>query len=37
MIPTELHDAVTALSPDDPRDRAKVDEALRRAEQNRES
>jgi alkanesulfonate monooxygenase SsuD/methylene tetrahydromethanopterin reductase-like flavin-dependent oxidoreductase (luciferase family) len=28
-IPAELHDAVMALSPDDRRDRAKVNEAVR--------
>ena len=36
MIPAEPHDAVMALSPDERRDRAKVNEAARRAEQNRE-
>jgi hypothetical protein len=35
-IPAELHEAVMALSPDDRRDRAKVNEAARQAEQNRE-
>jgi hypothetical protein len=35
-IPAELHDAVMALSPDDRRDRAKVNEAARQAEQNRD-
>jgi hypothetical protein len=30
MIPAELHDAVMALSPEDRRDRAKVNEAVRR-------
>jgi hypothetical protein len=35
-IPAELHDAVMALSLDERRDRAKVNEAARRAEQNRE-
>jgi hypothetical protein len=34
MIPTELHDAVMALSPDNRRDRAKVNEAARQAEQS---
>jgi hypothetical protein len=29
-IPAELHDAVMALSPDERRDRAKVNEAVRR-------
>jgi hypothetical protein len=29
-IPAELHDAVMALSPEDRRDRAKVNEAVRR-------
>ena len=36
MIPTEPHDAVMALSPDDRRDRAKVNEAARQAEQSEE-
>jgi hypothetical protein len=36
MIPAELHDAVMGLSPEDRRDRAKVNEAARLAEQNRE-
>jgi hypothetical protein len=35
-IPAELHDAVMALSPEDRRDRAKVNEVARQAEQNRE-
>ena len=35
-IPAELHDAVMALSPDERRNRAKVNEAARQAEQNRE-
>jgi hypothetical protein len=30
MIAAELHDAVMALSPEDRRDRAKVNEAVRR-------
>ena len=29
-IPTEIHEAVMALSPEDRRDRAKVNEAVRR-------
>jgi hypothetical protein len=33
-IPAELHDAVMALSPEDRRDRAKVNEAARQAEQS---
>jgi hypothetical protein len=32
MIPAELHDAVMALTPDDRRDRAKVNAAARQAE-----
>jgi hypothetical protein len=36
MIPTELHDAMMALSPDDRRDLAKVNEAARQAEQSEE-
>ena len=36
MIPAELHDAVMALSPDDRRDRAKVNEAARQAKQSEE-
>jgi hypothetical protein len=35
-IPIELHEAVMALSPDERRDRVKVNEAARQAEQNRE-
>jgi hypothetical protein len=35
-IPAELHDAVMALSPEDRRDRAKVNEAARQAEQSRD-
>ena len=35
-IPAELHDAVMALSPDERRDRAKVNEAAQQAEQSRE-
>jgi hypothetical protein len=31
-IPAELHDAVMALSPEDRRDRAKVNEAARHVE-----
>jgi len=35
-IPAALHDAVVAPSPEDRRDHAKLDEAARQAEQNRE-
>jgi hypothetical protein len=35
-IPAELHDAVMALAPEDRRDRDRVNEAVRQAEQNRE-
>jgi hypothetical protein len=34
-IPAELHDAVMALTPEDRRDREKVNAAARRAEENR--
>jgi len=36
MIPGELHDVVMALSPEDRRDRVKVNEAVRRYRENRE-
>ena len=35
-VPAELHDAVMALSPDERRDRAKVNEAVRRCREDRE-
>jgi hypothetical protein len=35
MIPAELHEVVMALSPGDRRDRAKVNEAVRRYQENR--